>query len=259
MKTSLKLTLILLVVAFISSCNDMNDGINKYMENGERLYMGKLDSVKTFAGQNRFMISFYLKDPRVDTLAIYWNQKGDSILLPIAPHSADSLYKVNIGGGTFPEGNSVLQFICKSRSKYKSMVVESSVNVYGARYQAKLTSRYYNKAANCTYRTPKNSMTLSFGLPANQSEIGIMLRFFNKKLDAEKDTLISSKSISDALAAARKIDATALYAYLTIPNVVYDKVTKPVTYRTLYLPEATAIDTFYTKRDTIQTLKVVSY
>lgn len=251
MKTSFKSIILLLVVGSMFACNDMNESIDKFMENGERLYMGKVDSVKTFAGQNRFMVSFFLKDPRVDALTIFWNQKGDSIVLPIAAHSPDSLFKVSVGGGTFPEGNAVLQFIAKSKSKYQSMTVEGSVNVYGNSYQEKLISRYYNKVANNAYNSTRNTVNVYFGTAANQSEIGVSMRFFNKKLGAEKDTLISAASI----AAANNISKGGL-GYMVIPNIEYDKAAKPLTYRTLYLPEPTAIDTFYSKRDTIQTLKI---
>jgi len=255
MKNNLKISILLLVVVFVSSCNDMNDSINKFMKDGERLYMGVPDSVKTFAGKNRFLVLFILNDTRVDTLALYWNQKADSCLIPITSHSLDSVYKVVIGADAFPEGNAVLQFVSKSKGKYKSMTVEKSVNVYGNRYQAKLVSRYFNNAASNKYlKSPEDALVLSFGSATNSSDVGVKVRYFSKIFGAEKDTLISSLSINKALAAAKNINSSALYGYIKIPYVDYDKITKPVTYKTMYLPEPTAIDTFYTKSDTIKTI-----
>lgn len=257
MKNNFKITILLLLVAFVSSCNDMNDGINKFMKNGERLYMGVPDSVKTYAGKNRFLVSFILNDSRVDTLTIYWNQKGDSLLVPIMSHNIDSVYKVFVVGGSFPipEGNSVLQFVSKGKGKYNSMTVENSVNVYGNRYQSKIISRYLNIPASNSYlKSPKDSLYLSFGPAVNVSDIGVKIRFFSKISGYEKDTLISSSAILKALAAAKAANASALYGYIKIPHVDYDKVTKPVTFLTVYRPEPTAIDSFYTRRDTIKTI-----
>ncbi len=243
MKYSIKFLLFVFAVVFVSSCNDMNDGINEYMKNGERIYIGIPDSIKTFSGRQRFQLSLLLKDPRIDTLAIYWNQKGDSILLPVGAHRSDSLFKFSIGSGTLPEGNYVLQFISKSRGKYQSMQVESSVNVYGARYESKLIARYAK--TGCSYRNSTSRLSLLWGSPVNQTEKGILLRFYSKWKGMEKDTFISAQSLTLIGTGA-----------LVIPNVSYNAVSRPVTYKTIYMPEATSVDTFYTKRDTIKTISV---
>jgi len=244
MKYSIKFLLFMFAVVFISSCNDMNDSINEYMKNGERIYIGIPDSIKTFSGRQRFQLSLLLKDPRIDTLAIYWNQKGDSILLPVGPHKSDSLFKFAIGGGTLAEGNYVLQFISRSRGKFKSMLVESSVNVYGSRYEAKLISRYAK--TGCSYRNSTSRLSLNWGSAVNATEKGILIRFYSKWKGMEKDTFISSESLAKLASGA-----------LVIQNVSYNATTRPVSYRTMYLPEATSIDTFYTKRDTIKSISVL--
>ena len=87
--------IVLLLVAVIiglSSCSEMNDNFSPYMEKGEIIYIGKADSVKTFAGDQRFLLEFIVKDPRANALNVYWNQKKDSIIVPIPEHHPDDVF-----------------------------------------------------------------------------------------------------------------------------------------------------------------------
>ena len=41
------------ILCFFYSCNGMLDGIQPYLDEGEKIYVGKLDSLKAFTGKNR--------------------------------------------------------------------------------------------------------------------------------------------------------------------------------------------------------------
>ena len=231
MKSKIKLILFFGVIIFLSSCNDMNDDFNKYLKNGEIIYIAKADSVKTYAGNERFLTTFFMNDPRADTICIYWNQKQDSLLVPIVAHNPLTPIQVTIGKNqkTIPEGNYVLQFVTRSMGKYKSVTVESSVNVYGTKYAASLLPRL-NKTV--TYTAATSILSLTWGTPMNDQEKGIKLSYWNN-LNVAKDTVLST---------------TALTTTTTLKNV--DK-TKPVSFKTIFVPELTAIDTFYTSKQSI--------
>ena len=44
------------ILCFFYSCNGMLDGIQPYLDEGEKSYVGKLDSLKAFTGKNRIKI-----------------------------------------------------------------------------------------------------------------------------------------------------------------------------------------------------------
>lgn len=44
------------ILCFFYSCNGMLDGIQPYLDEGEKIYVGKLDSLKAFTGKNRIKI-----------------------------------------------------------------------------------------------------------------------------------------------------------------------------------------------------------
>lgn len=226
MKCKINLMLFLAIITFLSACNDENDNFNKYLANGERIYIAKTDSVKTFAGNERFLVTFFMNDPRADIVCIYWNQKKDSLLVPIVAHDPLMPVTVMIGRNqkTIPEGNYVLQFITRSKDMYKSVTVESIVNVYGTRFASSLLSRL-NKTVS--YAAATSILSLTWGGAMNDKEKGIILSYWNK-LNVAKDTMLST---------------TALMTTTILKNV--DK-TKPVTFKTIYVPEKAAIDTFFT-------------
>lgn len=39
------------ILCFFYSCNGMLDGIQPYLDEGEKIYVGKLDSLKAFTGK----------------------------------------------------------------------------------------------------------------------------------------------------------------------------------------------------------------
>ena len=53
-----KINLLILcsILCLSYSCSGMLDGIQSYLDEGERIYVGKLDSLKTFPGKNRIKI-----------------------------------------------------------------------------------------------------------------------------------------------------------------------------------------------------------
>ena len=44
------------ILCFFYSCNGMLDGIQPYLDEGEKIYVGKLDSLKAFTGKNSCLL-----------------------------------------------------------------------------------------------------------------------------------------------------------------------------------------------------------
>ena len=70
------IALFLLVSWIFTSCDGMNEIQEEFSERESRVYLGKVDSIKSFPGFGRAKITWYISsDPKIDKTVIYWNMK----------------------------------------------------------------------------------------------------------------------------------------------------------------------------------------
>src|SRR3546814_21143656 len=68
----------------LMACDPMDDTYKEYLDGGERVYTGRVDSVETFAGYKRVGLSWLLiSDPKITYCKIVWNNGADSIRIPV--------------------------------------------------------------------------------------------------------------------------------------------------------------------------------
>ncbi len=229
---------VFILISFISicfvSCKEMNENVDLYLSQGEIIYLAKSDSVKTFAGNERFLMRFWMSDPRASALHIYWSQKTDSLIIPLAESDLQNAVDVYVGknGKTVTEGNYTLQLVTHDVLGNTSIVDERTVNVYGETFAKSLTQKFIK---NAIYGS-NDKLVLTFGGVASTKEVGIELAY------TDKSGVIKHLSYS-----TDKIKKT-LKDSVVLSNV---DVLQPLTCRTKYLPESTAIDTFYTEYSVI--------
>ncbi|GHT54878.1 hypothetical protein AGMMS49982_20230 [Bacteroidia bacterium] len=204
----------------------MNDKHESYFENGEIIYIGKVDSLKLFPGNERLLLQYRVSDPRAKNLNISWLQGRESLEIPVLVHPPDSTFERYIGKNdkTIAEGSYTLKFVVWDDKNQKSVVVEGNVNVYGQTYQDRLTNRPLISAEEAV----GNNVTLQWAGATGNDEFGIILRYTNTAGEPDSVRYKSDEIISP----------------MTVPDV---QLTSPMTYQTLYLPEPTAIDTFFTE------------
>ena len=66
--------------ALLLSCDSMNDIYQKYVDAGERVYLGMTDSVASFPGVGRVKLVWYVcADSKMETTVIFWNNRLDSL------------------------------------------------------------------------------------------------------------------------------------------------------------------------------------
>jgi hypothetical protein len=76
-----RIILYMLILTGLISCDDMESVHQEYLDMGERIYLGKVDSLKAFPGKERIKLSWYVNaDPKIKETVIYWNQRKDSII-----------------------------------------------------------------------------------------------------------------------------------------------------------------------------------
>lgn len=134
-----KIVLYYLGLLLLASCTGMNNIIEEYLDAGETVYIGKVDSLKAYAGKERIRFSWMVGvDPRIDACKIYWNNHRDSVIIPIDNSKiTDGMYEATI---PVEEGNHVFN-LYHTGSGPQSIKKEIAANVYGEFYQSNLSPR----------------------------------------------------------------------------------------------------------------------
>jgi hypothetical protein len=189
-----------------------------YLQRGETIYIGKLDSLKTFAGKERILLRYWSSDPKAVQLTLYWNLRTDSMTLSIPSHAAND--SVDVWLPNLPEYSYSFEAVSRNAEGTKrSIAYPFTASSYGDLFQASLTNRLSEYARHIGGKSLEIKW---FG--AIERAVGTEVFY----TDTDNQSKIRFVPISEAIT--------------TIQNVKGD-----ISYRTLYLPEETAVDTFYTE------------
>lgn len=227
MKNALPIIVIITVFAFLFvNCSKMNDTHDKYLAQGERIFIGKVDSVQVFPGKERVMLRYWVQDPRTKSVGFYWTPFSDSLIMDVNDPTSDDFSEVIIGGNTetktIQEGNYTLKVITYDDFGNSSVPYERIMRVYGEKYKSILTNRPLN-----SFNYSEDILSLFFSGPLNAQDNGIDILF------------------TDTIGVINKVQL--LNDEITSPVILSDvDVNEEVSYRTIYLPDPVSIDTFYT-------------
>ncbi|MBE8721993.1 DUF4998 domain-containing protein [Sphingobacterium pedocola] len=213
------LLLAILVVIFLSGCRKMDSTYEQYVERGGRIYTAKPSNVTVQGGLNRIKISWPRGvDPNIVKARISWNTNADFADIAIVP----SLDTISHTIDNLTEDNYSFVIVTYDQDGNSSVPLEIFGNTYGNRYQARLLDRPILTAAQMRNGT----MFIAWGQAdtvsgAFASEI--------KYVNLLGDTVLKR---TDFL-----LDTTIFQDYKKETSIFY---------RTLFLPTANALDTFYT-------------
>ena len=224
-----------------TACEKMNDKHDKYLENGEIVYVGTIDSLKSFSGNDRIMFRYWLGDPRVKTLVVYWSNMKESYSIPIEPHAAEESFDVVIDGVS--EGNHTFQWISydDKEPKNKSILFEKNANVYGSRFQSRITNKI-----NSGIEVSGSDLVVNWASPTNTQDIGINVTYTNNSGESKTEYFSNEDLLYEWMDAG--IAKKKHFCTLPLTDINFSK---GVYYNTLYLPEPNSIDTFYTSQSQI--------
>lgn len=214
------LAVCLVALALITSCRKMDD-YKQYIKGGEISYTGKIDSVKILSGRNRVLVrGLFLADPKVTSLRIFWNNFKDSVTIPVTrKNTVDSLaYFVE----KVEEGVQNFVLFTYDKDGNKSIPVYRTGKSYGDRYQSSLQNRGISAAlTGSDGKTTINwlGMDRLTGVFATEVEY----------------TNTGGKTVK----VRTPIDST-------VTRIADFKPSSNIRYRTLFLPDTIAIDTFST-------------
>lgn len=210
------------ILALITSCTKMNDFHDVYLKRGETVYVGRVDSAEVFAGNGRVLLRFWSSDPKAKKLMLYWNSKTDSMLLDIPEKSGKDPVEVIIND--LEETNYFFEMVTMNQElKNRSIVFQKGGSVYGAKFQASILTRQIRTAVF---------------MPTGETEI--------RWLGAVEKALGTDLEYTSKLGKKVKKFVPIAEEITTISDLASD-----LKYRTLFLPEPKAIDTFYTEYQSV--------
>jgi len=232
MKTNFKNFLIvagsLILGALTYSCDDYSDDYLKYVEGGERIYVGKMDSLFVFGGYNRVELGGNLpSDPKATEVRISWNNTNNSITVPLTGGTVGERFSTIIDN--LPENIYSFQVRSYDNDGNRSVLSTVTGRVYGEGYVATLYNRPITLArlySGNRYRITVDNMDRSTGV------IGCEIVYTSRDTNTEK-TLFVPIGDGEVLFTDWKSGTT-------------------MKYRTSFIPEPTAIDTFYTPYEILE-------
>lgn len=217
---------ILLTLFSIFSCSKMNDLHQPYLDRGETIYAAKADSVAFRSGKNRALLEIFVKSQRVDMIRIYWNSYKDSIDLQLGNKTGVFNQMIN----NLEENSYTMNLVSFDKYKNRSLPFEVVGMVYGDNYQRTLLSSAISEMLYTYYDT----------LQVNLSEINEYMLGFEMKytlLGSSTETTLNIDQVKNL----KWISNSAFKLPVTLDPA------QNVKWRTAYLPQKNAIDTFYTQ------------
>ncbi len=125
-------------VLSLVSCGDQNEVFQKYLDQGERIYISIADSLTVYSGNQRAKVKFLVDaDPKLKDCVVKWND-NDSVVVPI-DKTGNQWLSTTIDNLQEGEAN----FTVYTRDIYgnHSLPSEMSRKIYGPDYASELVNR----------------------------------------------------------------------------------------------------------------------
>lgn len=206
----------------------MNETYHDFWESGEKIYPASPDSLKTFSGRNRIKLQWLnIGDPTLRKAVIYWNNHSDSLVVPLKEGNSIGSDTTRVIIDALAEGAYSFDLYTYDQYGNRSVVANAIGKVYGDTYAHALLTRLLKNNSFLN-----DTLHIQWGDPADNTSIGTEVVYED----------------SDGNEIHRVVSPNADTTIITDYTGHYFK------YRTLFLPDSTAIDTFYTKYDSVRVL-----
>lgn len=215
--------IITITTVIMAACKKMDDYRSKYESDGAINYAGKMDSVRIFSGNYRVQVNGLLtSDPNIVEYRVFTNSRQDSIAQKVKRTAGVDTVKLIIPN--LEEGTQSFEIRTYDADGNPSVPVFVTANVYGKNYQSSIINRGVVDAS----LQNDGSALITWADVSSDAGVQNMRITYTDTAGVAHDTTI--KSIASKLTT-------------TLPAI---KVGSTFSYRTAFLPNPTAIDTFYT-------------
>lgn len=211
------------IIVWIASCGEMDEHYKEFLEGGEKIYPAKADSAKVHPGRHRLQLTWLvLADPKVKRAKVYWNNRKDSIAVEIKKTSSVDTVKVMLND--LDESSYVFEIIAYDDQGHASMVTEVVGSAYGDDYEKSLLLRPILEAT-----TWENRGTARFGSTGPEA-IGTQFEY-EDEYGTPQTLFVPAEELRARMSSFKEGSA--------------------MRHRTVFKPGKLAIDSFYTKWQTI--------
>lgn len=210
-------------VAFtlLTACTGMDHTYEEFLDDSDKLYPGKVDSVLISTGYKQIRINVLLSsDPKVNNLKLYWNNRRDSMEVAILPEEAGQRKDLTIKN--INEGMHSFEMYTFDANKNRSVVTEAFGKVYGEEFRSEMSNRYIASCAT----TKENEVQI------NWEKADITYRSVTTEVRYEDNN--------------GKIQNVAVNGDESVTNLPAYKAGRPLEYRTLIVPDSSCMDTLAT-------------
>jgi len=214
--------LFVLVTSFIA-CSKMDDPYKDFIKDGSITYVGTPDSLTVYPGKNRLKLEWRLSDPSATRARIYWNNKSDSLNIPVSVDPQTQ--KMSVWLNDMREGSYSFDITLYDKDNNRSVVTNTIGKVYGDNYVNTLLARPVKSAV-----VENEKATITWGA-ADITVVATEL-LYNDKNGQQHTVFVPVADVS-----------TELMNYSLSAHDSFQ-------YRTLYVPDSLSLDTFYTATQT---------
>ena len=213
-----KYLLIIIATCSIMACSKMEDTYADFIKDGEIVYTGRVDSLKVFPGMNRIKLSWLLiSDPKITRCKVFWNDGTDVLDIPVQRKAGIDTITVMLN--SMAERTYTFEVYTYDDDGHSSIKSDTIGVVYGDVYAGSLFNRPLK-----TIAFSSDTARLEWAGASAQS-VSVQLKYTD--LSNTERTIVVPRSESKT-------------------NLPKFKKGNSFQYRTLYLPEKNAIDTFFT-------------
>ncbi|SHE80615.1 F5/8 type C domain-containing protein [Bacteroides faecichinchillae] len=194
MKKIIYIGMLMLAVMF-TACSEMNDLHQHYLDEGERVYAAKVDSVLTKPGKLRLALDIFLPSQRAEKGMIYWNNNQDSLEFEVE-RTQDEFQRIIIAD--LQEGSHIFTFMMYDSFGNSSLPYEAVGTVYGEDYANSLLNRGIEEVV-------KSGNDMLIRWKESGESAGVLLTYTNKSGETmnveipsyETETVVSDVNSGD--------------------------------------------------------------
>lgn len=221
-----------LLVCLLAACKKMDYTYKKFLKGGDIIYPGKADTIQIFPGHDRIKLSWLLtSDPSIVLCRVYWNNKTDSVSIPV--NRSKGIDTVSVIIDSLAEGYYNFEIYTYDKDGHASVPSDTIGQVFGKVYANSLRNRVIKKM----YWNDDTAFIFWYSAAAGST---------GSEVDyTDKNGLSQTFKVSPSDTATR------------LPDF---KLHDGFRYRTGFLPDSMAIDTFFTAYQSLtvdDTLKVL--
>jgi hypothetical protein len=225
-----KMILPIILLLFLAGCGPMDETYREFWDDGVIVYPAKADSVETYPGDNRIVLSWQLRgDPSIVRAKIYWNNRTDSLDTPVTL-SGTLVEKIDVQLSNLSEASYAFDIYMFDGKGNRSVPVSTTGRVYGDVYRKSLLVRYITGAE---YGAGK--MTITWGNRVDATSVGTEIVYAST--DGSQHSIFEVPDAVSTVISDFDYNAGNTFAV-----------------RSVYLPVPEAIDTFYSAPATIKVL-----